>query len=613
MVEFSASQFTPKAESAPVFTCTYYKDGRMSSKTLDAPGADGIIYYHYLDENRDNQGYGRMDKSKRQTALNGELSYTYTYYQDSKGRLQTKKAYSDSDFSKLVETYTYNNDSNARLYSKVDASTGTTYCYYNDSTNYLSSKTLTSPDPSGMIYYHYLDENRDNQGYGRVDKQIHSDGTILIPGSQVTGFMRGSTFIILGTSGDDNIKITENISDIVVTTSMGGMVFTGAIKEINVYSFDGNDTINVALSVLVPVKIYAGSGNDQLFANNVAENILDGGPGNDLLVTINDNKDILIGGSGLDSFWCDTSDVIENLSADEVNDNAVHQISRFYQPFTINPNSPSYISLILGGQNLPDPVDSGTTTNVSFYPLFDNGMAYYNDIKQGSLGDCYFLAGLSSFALQQPDIILQSIAPLGDGTYAVRFYNNGVANYLRIDGDIPISVENPTYAGFGLGTDTWAMLLEKAFALFRYSSLLHPQNTYNLLTEGYLQEPFTTLTGLGHTDFSCISYEASEAELYNSLQTQLSAGYAVTLGSYLSAEDMIIPYHAYSLHSIETVNGAMYATVYNPWGIDGVDYDSNPFDGLLTITISELQRYFYYACASLAVTAPYSKMPYLQL
>ena len=159
--------YSDGAYTTLVATCTYYNDAAnlMESKTLVAPDAPGNIYYHYI-----NEAASKVDKSKRQTALNGELSYTYVYYADANGRLQTKRSYSDAGFTTLVATYTYNNDAANRLASKLDAATNTTYTYYNDATNRVESKTLTAADASGNIYYHYINENWISQGFGRVDQ-----------------------------------------------------------------------------------------------------------------------------------------------------------------------------------------------------------------------------------------------------------------------------------------------------------------------------------------------------------------------------------------------------------------------------------------------------------
>ena len=44
-----------------------------------------------------------------------------------------------------------------------------------------------------------------------------------------------------------------------------------------------------------------------------------------------------------------------------------------------------------------------------------------NDIYQGSLSDCYFLAPLASLAYSEPQKLMNTAVDLGDGTYAFRF------------------------------------------------------------------------------------------------------------------------------------------------------------------------------------------------
>ncbi len=657
---------------------THYIDGLISSAILSAPDSSGMIYYHYIYENWNGQGYGRVNQSKRLASLNGELSYNYTYYQDAAGRLETKKAYSDSSLDHLIKTYVYYNDLTNYLssvtlsspdssdmfyyhyldenwknqgYGRIDQSrrntplngersysyyytqdaTGSlltknaysdangttlvriyTYTYYSNGN--LASSTLSAADESGVTYYHYLNENWKNQGFGRVDEQRLSDGTVLKPGSQVTGFIKDQKLFIVGTMGDDFIKIdydkqsdwqgyiyVEDASGSVNCLFLYYVYPTKNFSQINIYGFNGNDTITATYAVPFPVKMYGGAGNDQLFAQNAASDLLDGGLGEDLLVAINDDEDILIGDDGLDSFWNDDEDAIGDLSFLEITDRAEHAVSEFYQPFTTNPTDPYYIPLTLQGQDLPDPLDSGASlvdlSHYASYPLFNNGMVYYNDIRQGIAGDCYFMASLASVALQQPESILQSITSLGDGTYAVRFYRDGIASYLRIDGQVPgrdlsYGILNLDYARPGATTphDVWVALLEKAYAFFRTG-----QNTYASISGGHLNEPFPTL-GLSSTN---IGLGASDADAFSLFQTYLAAGQAVTLAS--SGGGPIVASHAYSLRSVDRVNGIMYATVYNPWGSDGGDFwhpwDSNSSDGLLTITISQLRQYFFQAYA----------------
>ena len=147
------------------------------------------------------------------------------------------------------------------------------------------------------------------------------------------------------------------------------------------------------------------------------------------------------------------------------------------------------------------------------------------------------------------------------------------------------------------------MLLEKAFAFFRTPG----KNSYSSIEAGYLYEPFTALTGLSYTNTftSSSGSTISDTQLYNTLKTELASGDAVTLGSNSKqpAGSIVVSGHAYTLLSVSTVNGVMYATLYNPWGVvnaSTASYNGNP-NGVLTLTLTQLQQYFVYACASFRV------------
>ncbi len=61
---------------------TYYpSSGRLESETLANPDGEGNIYYHYIDENFNGQGYGRVDKTLRPApGKDGALAYEYQYF-----------------------------------------------------------------------------------------------------------------------------------------------------------------------------------------------------------------------------------------------------------------------------------------------------------------------------------------------------------------------------------------------------------------------------------------------------------------------------------------------------------------------------------------------------
>lgn len=119
-----------------------------------------------------------------------------------------------------------------------------------------------------------------------------------------------------------------------------------------------------------------------------------GDAGDDLIVAVGGGADTVYGGAGLDSFWGDGSDTIADASAAETAAAGVHRITAFYQP-TDDPDQA--VSLEIAGQDLVDPVADYAYRSYASTPLFVDGPEY-NDIRQGAVGDCYFMASLVTFS-----------------------------------------------------------------------------------------------------------------------------------------------------------------------------------------------------------------------
>lgn len=384
---------------------------------------------------------------------------------------------------------------------------------------------------------------------------------------------------VCGTNGNDVITISQIGQTIRVTSSAGAQNFSGAFDSVQVFAFAGNDVVRVDHTVAVTSMLYGDSGNDQLFAAGGAA-YLYGGSGDDLLVSVGTSAQRLYGGAGLDSFWFDAADTVSDADAAETAANALHRIGEFYQPYTTNPSSGSYIPLTIAGQNFQDPVATASASgwrNYSDRALFVNG-PQYNDIQQGAIGDCYYLAALAGVAATDPQAITQMIAPMGDGTYAVRFFDRGNEVYVRVDADLPISSYGLTYADLSPSGEIWVAIAEKAYAHFRSG-----RNSYSSLNGGWMAEPLTQITNRVSGTYWIGS---SATTLYNYLRTSLEAGHPTTIGSNYNAASPVIGSHAYTVLSVETDANGQWVTVYNPWGVDGVSYDSNRNDGVLRLPIN---------------------------
>ena len=101
------------------------------------------------------------------------------------------------------------------------------------------------------------------------------------------------------------------------------------------------------------------------------------------------------------------------------------------------------------------------------------------DINQGNLGDCYFLAALAGTAFRSPSTISDPTNGMfidnGDNTYTVRFYNNGVADYVTVDRYLPVNENTGRFVYANRDRDgglhyndsrneLWVALAEKAYA-----------------------------------------------------------------------------------------------------------------------------------------------------
>lgn len=91
-----------------------------------------------------------------------------------------------------------------------------------------------------------------------------------------------------------------------------------------------------------------------------------------------------------------------------------------------------------------------------------------DDIVQGGLGDCYFLAAISAYAENdsrfQQNFVNKNQS--GAGIWALNVWIRGVPSVVTIDDRIPGAGKSFYYAGLGVDGSLWGPILEKAFAKY---------------------------------------------------------------------------------------------------------------------------------------------------
>ncbi|KAK7866741.1 hypothetical protein R5R35_003161 [Gryllus longicercus] len=199
--------------------------------------------------------------------------------------------------------------------------------------------------------------------------------------------------------------------------------------------------------------------------------------------------------------------------------------------------------------------------------LFIDGPSHM-DVKQESLGDCWFLC-VASVVAQHPHLIHQVIPSdqclYGNdyqGILVFRFWNLGQWKTVYIDDTLPVNEKGDLiYSGCTKSNEFWLPLLEKAFAKFHGS--------YRALVAGWPSEALLCLTGYivdEHLDI-----KLNERQLYELFSNEIQHNSLIATGTSDADETQgIAGYHAYSVTGAYTVRAGdsfvRLVRVRNPWG-----------------------------------------------
>jgi len=217
-------------------------------------------------------------------------------------------------------------------------------------------------------------------------------------------------------------------------------------------------------------------------------------------------------------------------------------------------------------------------------PLFP-GEVGPDDVKQGSIGNCYVPAACAAVAHADADAIRDLIRDNGDGSFTVTFQPpDAAAVEVRVDADLYTSGGRPKYGQGAL----WFSLVEKAFAVWRGS--------YEVVGQGgSVGRMMAEL--LGRPNAEHWLRDVSADAVFASLKSGVRDGRAMAAGTYGSAEAArytnsgVYANHAYSVLGVVENGGAREVIVRNPWGTGEAGNDGKN-DGVFKLPLEKFMNLF---------------------
>ena len=208
--------------------------------------------------------------------------------------------------------------------------------------------------------------------------------------------------------------------------------------------------------------------------------------------------------------------------------------------------------------------------------------------RQGSVGDCYFVAAVSSLA-NSPDgreHLRDMVETNGDGTYTITF-GDGVE--VTVDSDVYVRDDGALAYGTSASDEyNWFSVLEKGFAA-------RTDNSYEEIAGGWAAPSWEMLLGDGEaTRISTPSTDELTDSIVEDLAADRPAALALDLNDLNDESWDDSSLHEFSVLEIDEAAGVV--TIRNPWGshsstVEGLENEFGATvgdNGTFTIPIENL-------------------------
>lgn len=396
-----------------------------------------------------------------------------------------------------------------------------------------------------------------------VNNPVEVTGTI-VP-SIVSGM--NPSLVLNDINARDTVFIAQSGNNIMVSTdAVKWTTHNGPFNSVTYKGNSGIHNVSVLSSVQIESLVYCAAGCT-ITAQGSARNTVV------TLDAVVPHGTTVVNGNANTSAWVQNSDTVNGVSS-----NRLHRLASLPAP-AADPSDLNYY---------------GAAVSRSSYPLWGN--VSMNDINQGAIGDCYFLAPLASFAggaipntnpvvrVGNLDQLKEQAVELADGNVLTQWKNKSAANafsFIVVTKKLApyYATTSPSYGWASKGI--WVPVLEKAFALYRSG-----QNSYKSIQGGYIWEDVEAFGFAHNWDYnsglwmnSKTSKTQPQATWRAGITTSLTTKQVVSLGSwqatyptnsprYVSANSSVIGGHAYSFLWVRQVGNQFIYTVRNPWGFD---------------------------------------------
>lgn len=210
-----------------------------------------------------------------------------------------------------------------------------------------------------------------------------------------------------------------------------------------------------------------------------------------------------------------------------------------------------------------------------------------DDVEQGQLGDCYFLASLEAVAHSKPQLLENAIRDNKDGTFTVTLWSHpdgGGAPHkvqVTVDDKFALSGGQSRYATSRTG-ELWPLVFEKAYAEWK--------GGYEAIQGGMATNALAALTG-ARPGWVPVDDKTSATAIYEKISRLLKSGASVVASTQDLKREVpgVIEGHSYTVLGAVEQNGQKFIQLRNPWGSSEPGHDGKD-DGIFLLPIADFVK-----------------------